>query len=74
MSLLDEIHAATAPGGPRCTVCVLLTELPDADAADLAAALADRSIPGTAIARALAARDHHMRGNTVNRHRNEHMK
>jgi hypothetical protein len=57
--------------GPRCSVGVLLTTLDTNDTKALLAALAlDSGIKGSEIAKALRDEGHHMKGHTVQRHRN----
>lgn len=54
--LLDAIRSEVGMGrGPKCPIDVLLHSLPDGDAADLRAALADPGVTGAAIGRALRA-------------------
>lgn len=68
MSKLSAAIAAnsTRPGG-TCTFATL--RLSEADQADLDAALANRSIPSTVIARGLTAIGHKIGDSTVQRHR-----
>lgn len=70
MSLRDEV-AALAPSrpGPRCTMGVVLERLDPEDRRDLAALLADPLVPGSLISRALIARQHNVKPQTVSRHR-----
>lgn len=56
MSLADDIESSIRGSGSHCTVKVVLSELPPADAADLTAALAAHRIPASAIRTALAKR------------------
>lgn len=67
--LADLIDKDKQPGHVECGVTLLLASLPKTDAADLRAALADASIAGTSISRALAAIGHKLRGATIQRHR-----
>lgn len=67
MSFIDDVNAASRPPGPRCSFARL--DLPDADAADLEQVLADAAIPASAIAKALQARGHAIKQQTVTRHR-----
>jgi hypothetical protein len=53
MSLLDVIRGETRTSGPRCSVALIRDEMSDEDRANLDAALDDKTINGTAIARAL---------------------
>jgi hypothetical protein len=69
VSLLDEVRAYAAPKA-TCSVPGVLASLPEDDAADLVAALADPTISGTAIERAMIARKIHLRSSTIRRHRN----
>ena len=55
--------------GPRCTLCLLLEKLDEADREALGMALADESFTHTAIARALKAEGYNVTANTVQRHR-----
>jgi hypothetical protein len=68
MSLLDEARAYAAPKA-TCSVPGVLASLSEDDAADLRAALADPTITGTAIERALTNRGIHLRSSTIRRHR-----
>jgi hypothetical protein len=74
VSLLDEISAEATVKGPSCTVCHLISAMSESDAADLSAALANKSrYTGAQIARALSKRfDMEIADNTVNRHRRSH--
>jgi hypothetical protein len=54
---------------PRCTMGLVVEALDDADRADLARLLADRSVPATLISRALIARGFGVKPLTVQRHR-----
>lgn len=71
MSLFEEV-AALVPRrpGPPCTVAVVLDRLEGDDRADLLRLLADRFVPGTLISRALIARRHAVKPQTIQRHRN----
>lgn len=68
-SLIDELRAAAVPRRMACRFAAIYEALSDADAADLRAALADETIPTSAIARVLAGRGHEVSGHTVGRHR-----
>ena len=61
-------HAPTLKG-PRCTVCQLLSDLDDANAAVLHAALADANYTHNGIARALRAEGYQVGAGTISRHR-----
>lgn len=68
--LLDDIRQEVRAGrGPQCPIAVLLTALPDKDAADLRAALDDRAVTGAAIYRALKARGHAASEGGIGNHR-----
>ena len=69
-SLFDKIKTASEsiPGG-TCTAGKLLEALTPADRADLEAALADRSIPATIIAKVLTETGHKIGDDAVQRHR-----
>lgn len=69
-SLMGDIRAAGVVNGPRCSVAVMADRLDDADAADLAAAIADPTVTASAIWRALAMRGHHLGADAIRRHRN----
>ena len=69
MSLLSEIEAAATNRGTICSVYRVREALSKADQADLDTALADNGIAGSQIARALSARGHKVKGDTVQRHR-----
>ena len=55
--------------GPRCSVGLLLVTLDETDRKTLAGALSS-SVPGSEIAAALRSEGYHMKGHTVQRHRN----
>ena len=69
MGLLADIQAEAPTGPTQCSVAILLESLPEADARDLVAALADPGIPHTAITRALNKRGHNMHDKRVAAHR-----
>ena len=70
MTLAERLTATNVgEPGPRCTVCVLLAELTDADRATLSDALAGDVYTSRQIADALTAEGHPVRNNTVARHR-----
>lgn len=69
MSLLDEIKSHQPRLGARCAFEYLVPSLTPNDADDLAEALADPSVTGTAIAKALAARGHKITAASIQRHR-----
>ncbi len=71
MGLLDDIEAQTRRPGGRCAVGRVLNQLDAKDAADLEHAIADEATyTGEAIARALTARGHQLKGANVQYHRN----
>ena len=71
MAFADALAAQlTGAYKPTCTMKLIVASLSKADAKQLADALADRSIPGAAIARALRADKHKVSDDTVRRHRN----
>jgi hypothetical protein len=70
MSLIDEVKEEIRGGRAKCGVARLIEAHPEV-ADELAAALADRQLPGSAIARALAKRygDDAPSDQMLNRHR-----
>lgn len=56
--------------GPKCSLGLLIETLPESDRKALLAALAS-GMAGAKIAAALRAEGHHMKGHTVQRHRNQ---
>lgn len=75
MGLLDEVKSEMLPRGPKCTTCVLIGEnssLSETDRDELAVALKDPSVQGSAIARVLRARGISTTSTTISRHRREH--
>lgn len=71
IGLLDDIKAETVVER-RCSVAELIDELPDKDADDLRAALADSTIAHTVITRVLIARGYDMHDKRLAAHRNGH--
>ena len=72
MGLADALEQARPglPKGPKCAVCILLTTLPEADAAALNAALDDESFALSSILRAMDAEGlPRIGGHTWRRHR-----
>jgi len=70
MSLSEALKIeASRKHGPRCTLCILISGLPEGDAKALQAALSDGGVTSSAIARALASEGHDIRPETVRRHR-----
>jgi hypothetical protein len=69
MGLLDDIQAESHSGPEQCSVAALIESLTGTDRTDLTAALADPSIPHTAITRALNKRGHNMHEKRVAAHR-----
>jgi hypothetical protein len=70
MGLLDEIRAHDTTGNrPRCRVEVVLAEVTGDDLADLRTALADYTVPGTAIANAMKSRGYDLPAGSIARHR-----
>lgn len=69
MKLKEAIIREARPNGPTCTIARLLAELPPADAQDLAECLNDTAYTNTQISRGLIAEGHHVRSQTVQRHR-----
>lgn len=55
--------------GPRCSLCLLASELPKDEGKALAEALADSMMTHAAITRALRAEGYDIGVNTVTRHR-----
>lgn len=71
MSLSSSLMAhKSVKRGPKCTVCLLLVDLPKADAEALKSALADPTFTTVGISRALKSEGHDIRPTTVGRHRN----
>lgn len=70
MALTDEARAENRHAGTRCSITMLTEKYPDL-ADELAEALADPTLSGAAIARALRNRygDEGPTDNTLNRHR-----
>ena len=74
MSLSDALQyerIARQQKGPRCTMCLLLESLPDADRDALQVALDDESFTHAGIARALRSEGHVFLAITVSRHRRQ---
>lgn len=70
MGLLDDIKAEVTKKGPVCSIRILMEDLDPADAKELQQAFEDRSIPGTAILRALKTRGYiDITDHTLQRHR-----
>ena len=72
MTFADALQQAKqhTPKGPKCSVCVLLTTLPDEDAHAFAAALDDVDYPLSGIMRAMEAEKLPRIGqHTLRRHR-----
>ena len=69
MSLLADIEAAGRATGPKCTIALILADLPPEDAEDLQTAIATERYTGNAIERALKARGYTVTSNSVLRHR-----
>lgn len=69
MGLMDEIRQEIPKKGPRCSIRTAMEEMDPADAKELKLAFEDRSIPGTAIFRALKARGLEVSDHTLQRHR-----
>lgn len=69
-SLLTEIKASMQRSGPACLIPLARDKLTKQDADDLEAALSDRTITGSAIARVLQARGIPIKQEAVQRHRN----
>ena len=67
MSLAEEARARTSRPGPRCTVCRYLEN--PAIGPELAEALADEDLKGSAIAAVLRKRGYPIGDQTVTRHR-----
>lgn len=71
MSLLDEVAALARSTriGPRCTVGLTLDRLDGGDRDDLVRLLADPLVPGSLLSKALLARGHGLKAQTIQRHR-----
>lgn len=75
MGFLDDVREEqeTKPkNGPICHLCRLLKEWPQADAEDLAKALADQAIHASTLVRVLRRRGEAMTESKVGNHRREH--
>jgi hypothetical protein len=57
------------PKGPNCTIGIILTALPESEAATLRAAMGNPHAPSTHIARALEAMGHPVKPFNIQRHR-----
>lgn len=66
-SFAEEVAANLARPGPRCAFALLT--LDQEDRADLDRLVADATVPASAISRALIARGHGIKQQTVTRHR-----
>ena len=70
MGLMDDIRAHDVSGNrARCSVEAMVAGVTGDDRADLMDALADHTVPATAIARAMQARGFDVKGGAVARHR-----
>lgn len=72
MGLLGDLQNAnhfTAPRGPRCSVCTLLTTLPDDEATALRDTLAGTTITHATLSRILTANGYRIGAGTLRRHR-----
>lgn len=73
MNLTDALQHEREAGtrkGPGCSLCRLITELPEEDSAALVTALAEETFTHAGISRALRESGHPIGGMTVGRHRN----
>lgn len=68
-ALAEAIAARVQPGGPTCTLGLIIALLGDDDRGDLEAALASPFIPATAIGAGLRTLGHDVKDSTVQRHR-----
>jgi hypothetical protein len=66
---LGKERNASRGGGGSCSICILVTRLDPDDLAAFETAMADRMLPGTAIARALKSEGYDIAGSAVQRHR-----
>ena len=69
MSFADEVKAENRGTGQRCRTCVLLEQLDPIEAAEIAAVLADKTVPTEPIVRAMNNRGLDISGNAVRKHR-----
>jgi hypothetical protein len=70
VGLLDEIAEESRPRAIRCSVAVVLDDLPDAERKELEAALADQATyTTTAICRVLTRRGFDMKHKRLSNHR-----
>jgi hypothetical protein len=69
VSLLDDIKEAHKPAGKPCAFVSIYEGLSSADRKDLRAALADKTIVGTTLAKVLTARGVNVHPSTVQYHR-----
>jgi hypothetical protein len=71
LSLFDDIRSEVHSPGTACGVAATLALLPPADAADLEKAVDNKSIPATAIHRALRKRGIQISDQSIGRHRRQ---
>ena len=69
MPFLDEVAAQSRIKHNRCKMCTILDSMDKKERAEIEAVLADQSIPGSPIYRALAARNYEIGETIVRRHR-----
>lgn len=72
MGLADSLRAEQERGvkkGPLCSVCVLISQLPKADAEALMVALEDPAVQTSVIFRALRNEGFQTSSTTIGRHR-----
>lgn len=69
MSLRDEATAQKQRSGVRCTIEILLTQMPVEDANDLRQLLPDYTVQASSLARALNNRGYRVSGPVIARHR-----
>jgi hypothetical protein len=71
LSLFDDIRSEVHGPGIQCGVAATLAILPPEDAADLEKAVGNKSIPATAIHRALRKRGIQVSDQSIGRHRRQ---
>jgi hypothetical protein len=69
MSFADEVKAENRGTGQRCRTCMILEQLDPNEAAEIAAVLADKTVPTEPITRAMNNRGLDISGNAVRKHR-----
>ena len=71
MSLFDDLkneELLKSPPASVCSVCTLITELPEAESKQLVKVLADPTVSKSAVARILTNNGHRIAPGTITRH------